>query len=76
MNRTLSVGADGSAQWIAYEDVEVVIVPADFEAWLDEQFGKPQLGIEDSCGLMDYDAEVQDLIDARMDEQFWTRGEW
>jgi hypothetical protein len=72
MNRILTVGDGGDVQWIAYDDAEVVIVPADFEAWLDEQFGKPGLGVEDSCGLVDYDDT--ELEDARMDEQFWARG--
>lgn len=64
-----------SVQWMAYDDV-AVIVPADFEAWIDETFGKPQLGVEDSCGLVDYDAEVEELVDARMDEDFWRTGQW
>lgn len=42
----------------------------DVDALIDEVFGKPGLGVEDSAGLVDYDAELEDLLDARADADF------
>lgn len=51
-----------------YDNAQVVIIPADIEATIEEVFGKPGLGIEDSTGLMDYDALTQAELDELTDE--------
>lgn len=44
------------------------------EATIDEVMGKPQLGVEDSAGLMDYDAEADDYEDYLADVEFIRGG--
>jgi len=57
----------------------VTVTDADIEALIDEVYAKPALGIEDSAGLLDiidYDGELEDQIEGRLDEDFWARGGW
>lgn len=65
-----------------YDGAQVIIVPADIDDLIEEVFGKPGLGVEDSAGIVDYmpmskrewrDAETEELCDG-MDEEEWIRG--
>lgn len=48
----------------------------DVDALIDEVMGKPGLGIEDSAGLFDFDGELEDQIEGRLDNEFHARGGW
>lgn len=57
---------------------------AEVDALIDEVYGKPGLGVEDSAGLIDidehdgawYEAELQELIDGRLDAEYHASGNW
>lgn len=51
---------------------------ADLDALLEEVYGKPGLGVEDSAGLIDvdYDAELADLREGMLDDEYHSRGMW
>lgn len=46
----------------------------DVDALIDEVYGKPGLGVEDSGGVVDCDAEADDLLEARADADFIRYG--
>lgn len=49
----------------------VAATPADMEAAIDALFAPVA-----EEGTIDYDAELEDLIEGREDEAFWSRGMW
>jgi len=53
----------------------------ELNALLEEVYGKPGLGAEDSAGLcdfdlFDYDGELEDQIEGRLDNEDWATGRW
>lgn len=57
------------------DDLTVAVLDADVDALIDEVYGKPGLGVEDSGGLVDvdHDAEADDYAEYMMDAE-WLRG--
>lgn len=55
---------------------------ADLDALIDEVYGKPGLGVQDSAGLfdepfgIDYAAELEELRDGMDDDMWHSRGGW
>lgn len=55
------------------------VLDADLDALIDEVYGKPGLGVEDSAGIFDdfdYDAELEDLREGMLDDEYHARGMW
>lgn len=83
MATILAVGriADGDVHWRVAPITEpmVTVTDADVEALLDEVYGKPGLGVEDSAGLFDtfdYEGEADDYEADMEDRAYHGRGMW
>lgn len=50
--------------------IDAMVGDDDVDALIDEVYGKPGLGVDDSGGVVDYDAELEDLLEARADADF------
>lgn len=53
------------------------VTDADLDALIDEVYGKPGLGVEDSAGLFDVaDEDTDEYEDDILDRLDWAKGGW
>jgi len=54
------------------------VTDAGLDSFLDEVYGRQAPTDEGArqYDLFDYDAEADDLAEARLDEEFWRSGQW
>ena len=79
MNTILAVGRILNGEIHMRISPLLAVDDAAVDALLDEVYGKPGLGVEDSAAtfdLFDYEGEAQDLEDDMADRDFWSKGQW